>query len=160
MEHRPAWPPVNQAMPVSDIARTAVVTVPRDATVAEAGARMREEDVGSVVVVDGDAPVGIATDRDVAMHHVEGGDGDDGVERVTGREPVTVDADDGVYDVTAAMADNGVRRLPVVDGDDLAGIVTLDDVVVLLGMEIAHVSRTIRAESPAYGSKATEIYEE
>lgn len=146
-------------MTVSDIARTTVVTVPRTATIADVGARMREDAVGSVVVVEDDRPVGMATDRDVAMHLVDGGDPEDDVENLTEPEPVTVDATDGIYEVTAAMADHGVRRLPVVDEGELAGIVTFDDVVVLLGMEIEHLSRTIRTESPAYSSRATDIYE-
>jgi CBS domain-containing protein len=147
-------------MPIEDIARDEVVTVPASATVGDAGEQMRREDVGSAVVVDDDRPVGIVTDRDIALHLLEDGSREDDATAVMHRDPVTVEASDGVYTATATMAEHGVRRLPVVEDGRLCGMVTLDDVVVLLGMEIGHVSRTIRSGSPAYDTLATDIYGE
>jgi hypothetical protein len=48
------------------------------------------------------------------------------------------------------MADEGVRRMPVVDGETLAGIVTLDDLTVLLTEELGNLAGVVEAESPPY----------
>jgi CBS domain-containing protein len=65
-------------------------------------------------------------------------------------DPVTVDVDDGVADVCRTMREHGVRRVPVTDGGALAGIVTMDDVLVLLGREMDDLTSVVEAESPPY----------
>jgi CBS domain-containing protein len=139
-------------MPIGEIARTDVVTVPLDAPVDEVGRTMREENVGSVVVLDGGKPRGIVTDRDVAVY------------ATTGDRPITeldagnlmdedllhVDPEDGVRSVLRQMRERTVRRVPVTRNGSLVGIVTLDDIVVLLSEELEDLAAVIRAESPPY----------
>lgn len=113
---------------------------------------MRDEKVGSVVVEDDGTPVGIVTDRDIALRVLGEGDGSSGVtagEVMTG-DPVTADAGDGVYDVVRKMCSEEVRRIPIVDEGELVGIVTLDDLVVLLAAELQNLSGVIQSESPPY----------
>lgn len=65
----------------------------------------------------------------------------------------TLDEDDGVFEAMQATAEEHVRRAPVVDADGtLCGIVTLDDVLVLLVEEFARLAEIIRSESPPYCS--------
>lgn len=139
-------------MPVKDIARTEVITVSPDTSIEFIADRMREEQVGSVVVVSGEKPVGLVTDRDVGLG-VWDFDDPSAVTAadIMSADLVTVDLDDGLYEALRTACEAGVRRVPVVDDDgDLAGIVTLDDYVVLLAGEFDQISRVIQSESPPY----------
>lgn len=139
-------------MTVADLMRTDVVTVSRAISIADAATRLRDENVGSVVVVEADRPVGILTDRDIAIRIVA--DGLDPDQMTAGdtmtEDPTTVDADVGVMELCERMAEAGVRRMPVVDGDELAGIITLDDLNRLFVRELSELSDVVDAESPAY----------
>jgi len=60
---------------------------------------------------------------------------------------MTVGRDDGVFDTTQSMMESGVRRLPVVDEDGrLVGLVTLDDLLRVLGRELSNLLDGIRSE--------------
>ena len=100
---------------------------------------MRDRNVGSVVVVDGDRPVGVVTDRDLALAVVADGvdAGETAGDHAT-RPLVTGDAGMDIEEAAALMVQNRIRRLPVLDGTDLAGIVTIDDLAVRAGdLELA-----------------------
>lgn len=141
-------------MTVKDIARPReeLVSASPDTSLPELAQLMDERKVGCVVIeTDGD-PTGIITDRDFAIMVV--GEGKDPTELtaadVMHRDPYTADADDGVFELCATMREHGVRRMPVVEDGKLTGIITLDDLVVLLEQEMHDLSEVIRAESPAY----------
>ncbi|HEV7763339.1 MAG TPA: citrate/2-methylcitrate synthase, partial [Acidimicrobiales bacterium] len=106
------------------------VTALPDETVAEAAARMQEHKVGSVVVVDGDRPVGILTERDLVRlaSAGPGGEGAKVAEWMTA-DPDCVDPDVGVQEAFAALSDHGYRHIPVVDDGRLAGIVSMRDLM-------------------------------
>ncbi|MFB6352985.1 MAG: CBS domain-containing protein [Halobacteriales archaeon] len=141
-------------MTVMALARSDVVTVPPTAGADSIAELMADHSVGSVVVVDDDdRPLGLVTDRDLALAALLD---DADVASMTAADvmtadPVTVPAEDGIYKALGQASDAGVRRLPVVDDDGtLAGIVTLDDFVVLLASEMENLSDIIQAESPPY----------
>lgn len=144
-------------MTVLDIAREGVVTESVGTSIADVVRTMQRETVSSVVVVDDGDPVGLVTDRDLAMVVLD--------ERVDVEETpilevvpdqlVTIDADAGVYELVALLSEKGLRRVPVVDDGELVGIVSLSDVVVLLGMELQHVANAIRTTAPAYEQPVT-----
>lgn len=140
-------------MTVMDLARSDVVTVPPAAGADSIAELMAEHSVGCVVVVENDRPVGLVTDRDLALS-VLGGNGDVAsltASDVMTADPVTVDASDGIYQALGRASEAGVRRIPVVEHDgELAGIVTLDDFAVLLASELGTLSDIIQAESPPY----------
>ena len=116
-----------------------VVTAPAEATLADAAALMRDENVGSVVVVDGERPVGLITDRDLALAVVADGAGrDEPVGDHATRPLVTGEVEMDLEEAAALMVQHSVRRLPILDGDGLAGIVTIDDLAVRAGdLELA-----------------------
>jgi CBS domain-containing protein len=149
-------------MPVIDIARTSVVTAGPDASVAEVVRTMREETVGSIVVVEEGSPVGYVTDRDLAMAVLDESFDADGtpVRAFLDEDPVTIDARAGVYELVELLSERGIRRVPVVDDGELAGIVSLSDVVVLLGMELQHLATAIRVSSPAYERSGPDYYQQ
>lgn len=140
-------------MPVRSIARgrEQIVTAAPSATATELAETMDEHGVGSVVIVEGDEPVGIVTDRDLALDVIMAKrDFGAPAEEIMTHELVTVDADDGVMELARTMQEHSVRRMPVVDDGKLVGIVTLDDVIVLLEDEMKGISDVIRSESPPY----------
>jgi len=146
---------------VREIAREAeeVVTTEPGASLREIAETMAEENVGSIVVVEGGEPVGILTDRDVTVRCVARGDDPDTAtaEDAMTEDLVTVNAHDSIDELIETFDAAGVRRMPVVDGNEVAGIVTLDDISVLLSVELGGIaeemdslSNVIRSGSPPY----------
>jgi CBS domain-containing protein len=119
---------------ISEVMTSEVVTAPPDATLAEVGALMRDRNVGSVVIHDGTRPVAMITDRDVAL--AVAADGVSPAEQAGGhatRPLVTGEDGMDVEEAAALMVQHRIRRLPVLDGSGLRGIVTLDDLAVRVG---------------------------
>lgn len=109
-----------------------------DATLQEAGQKMRAKDVGLLPVCDGDRLTGMLTDRDITVRATaEGRD----PTRTTVREVMTPDVafafeDQTVQDAARVMEEWGVRRLPVLNRDRrLVGIISLADLAVGTGDE-------------------------
>jgi CBS domain-containing protein len=103
-----------------------------DAPVREAAERMAGEEVGALPVCDtGGHLIGMVTDRDIVVKVIaKGGDlGSAKVSELTGdqAEVVTIGADDSVEEALKTMADHQVRRLPVIDGDEMIGVVAQAD---------------------------------
>jgi CBS domain-containing protein len=113
---------------VGELMTTEVVTVARDATVREALRAMIEHDIGSVVVAERDAAVGVFTERDVTRHLLtDAAMLEAPIHRLMSAPPITVAPDDQVADAFELMNGRRIRRLPVVDGGRLVGIVTEGD---------------------------------
>jgi CBS domain-containing protein len=118
----------------------------------QAAVRMRQRAVGTLVVVDADKrPIGIVTDRDL-MERVLATAKDPNtttVHEVMTPEPTTIGEEDSIETALALMREGGLRRLPVVDADGiLVGLLSLDDVLMLMGEEMAQVSEMLRRETP------------
>ena len=142
-------------MEIREVMTESVVTAPPDAPVRHIAELMRERNVGSVVLVD-DAglPIGFITDRDLAVSVLADGHPGDTPAGGHASSPVVTGAPGmDVTEATKLMVDNGVRRLPIVDGDKLTGIVTLDDLAVRIGdLEIAAsiTAQVTRAALPGF----------
>jgi CBS domain-containing protein len=139
-------------MTVGRICRRDVDLIEQDAMVRVASQRMRARNVGTLLVVDARRHVlGLVTDRDLAMRVV--GEGrDPHLTRITDvmtPHPDTVSEETSVEDALAVMRARGVRRLPVLGpGGVLAGVVSVDDILVLLAQEFGELSRLIEHSSP------------
>ena len=104
-----------------------------ETTVAEAAQHMKNEDVGSLPILDGEQLAGMVTDRDIVIRAVADGKDPRGmpVREIASRELVTVNADQELSSALQLMASQQVRRLPVVDDDGkLVGILAQADVAV------------------------------
>jgi CBS domain-containing protein len=115
----------------------------------EAARIMRDERVGSVVVVDNGQPLGIVTDRDLVVRSMAlGGDPETvRIRDVMSTKPIFVSADRDLGYALDLMKSLAVRRIPVVDDSgQLVGLVSLDDAIVRLSSELAAVSETIQKE--------------
>lgn len=110
---------------------TDVVTVDRDASLATAVERQLSAGVGSVVVLDDGAPCGIVTEHDALEAALRTGHSLDEipVAKLAHGSVVTTQPGTTVQAVARRMADEGVKKVPVIDGIDLVGILTLTDIV-------------------------------
>ncbi|MBZ9645619.1 CBS domain-containing protein [Streptomyces sp. PSKA30] len=119
---------------VRDVMTAPPVEVSPHAYVADVARRMRDEDIGAVVVTEDGHPRGLVTDRDLTVRILaEGGDvAGKRVQEACSAELVTVTPDDPVDRAVDLMREKAVRRLPVVDPerDCVVGIVSLGDLAV------------------------------
>lgn len=143
------------AMPVKTLAVEAV-TAEKGTTIQDLARTMEEEEVGDVIIVEGDEPVGIVTDRDIALAFGRGEDLDSlKAEDLMPGDLTTISADAEADQLPKKLEEGKVRRLPVVDDDGkLVGIVTLDDVVATIGEELDDVASVIEAQSRKYKPSA------
>lgn len=147
-------------MTIAAICNREVITVQRDATVLHAAMLMRQYHVGDVVVVENRinqcVPVGIVTDRDIVVELIATeldcnvitvGD-------IVITKLVVVKDSAGVFEAIQLMTDKGIRRLPVVDNDGgLVGIVTLDDLLLLLAKEFSSLTKLVAREQKNEATK-------
>jgi CBS domain-containing protein len=144
-----------QTTTVRDLATHAVVTVSPETTLAQCAQIMRNEHVGSVVVVEPsaagrhDRPVGIVTDRDIVVEAI-----------AVALDPATLTAadvmstplatvheDDDILDALAKMREQGVRRVPVIAEDgSICGLVAVDNLLEAMAEQLDAVVRVIKAE--------------
>lgn len=126
-----------------DLCTRSTAVAPRSLRIADAARRMREHQVGCLVVTEdkpeGRVPVGLLTDRDIVMavlaHQLE--PGTFCVEDVMSESLVTANEADSVLEVLASMGRAGVRRVPVVNGlGVLQGLLSFDDVLEIVGEEM------------------------
>ncbi len=152
---RPTLATTVRMMEIRAVMTESVVTTSPGRSVREVAELMRERNVGSVVLVDGDGhPVGFITDRDLAIGVLaEGHDGADPVAEYASNPVVTATPELGLREAAALMVRHGIRRLPVLDDGRLSGIVTLDDLAARTGdPELGHelMAEVTRAALPEF----------
>jgi CBS domain-containing protein len=111
-------------MKVRDLMTKEPATVGPDATLGEVATLMKQEDCGSIPVVEDSRLVGIVTDRDLVIRSIAAGR-DPKTQRVSevmSADPITVGPDDDIAAAEKVMSDRQVRRLPVVEKGKLVGI--------------------------------------
>jgi CBS domain-containing protein len=136
----------SKTMVIRRTARKALVTAQPETTAQGLAAVMRNRHVGAVVITEKGRPVGIVTDRDLVSRAMAAGRDARRVRArdIMTRKVVTAREETPLAKVTEQMRARGVRRIPVVDGNGrLVNILTLDDMLVVLGDEIANLGRAI-----------------
>jgi CBS domain-containing protein len=136
-------------MPIERLIKRPVQSLPPTASCADAARLMRDANVGSVVVTRDGRPLGIVTDRDLAVRVIA--DGVDArqvpISEIMSGEPIFLSGERDISQVVAIMRDLGVRRIPIVDGEGmLSGVVALDDLVLLLADQLTGLAQCIRHE--------------
>jgi CBS domain-containing protein len=130
---------------IAEVMTQGVVTAGSEDSLHHVGELMRDRNVGSVVVCDGGRPVGVITDRDLALAVVaDRVDGGDVAGSHASRPLVTGEVEMDIEEAVALMIQHRIRRLPVTEGDSLVGIVTIDDLAVRAGD--LHQAQQITAE--------------
>ena len=149
-------------MLIREVMTESVVTAEPERTVREVAELMRERNVGSVVLIDGaKKPVGFVTDRDLALSVIaDGRDFGDHISDHASSPVITADPGMDVEEAAELMVRHGIRRLVVVDGGRLSGIVTLDDLVSRTGdadLAAALSTRVTRAVMPDFFFRARRL---
>jgi CBS domain-containing protein len=114
---------------IREVMTETVVTAPPERSVREIAEMMRERNVGSVVLIEEQRPVGFLTDRDLTVSVLaDGRDLGDHAADHASTPVITANAEMQVEEAAELMVRHGVRRLVIVDGERLIGILTLDDI--------------------------------
>lgn len=114
---------------VRDVMTGRVKTIPMNATIREAAGEMVRRKIGSLVIVDGRKPVGIITEGDISKAVAKGLDPAKTPVSIQKKKLVTVEPGERIEVAAKMMASAGVKKLPVMEGTDLVGIVTQTDIV-------------------------------
>jgi CBS domain-containing protein len=135
-------------MSLSKYVKKVVCLSPR-ASVLDASHEMKEKGVGTIVVISDDyKPIGLLTDRDITTRIVaERRSPETTLEEAMTTNLVSLFQDTSIQKATELMRDRGVRRIPILDENGrVSGIVSMDDLLLLLGMEIGNLASAIVAE--------------
>ena len=110
------------------MSRDLLTVTPRDA-LGEVAQRMVERDVGAVIVMEGEALAGILTERDVLRAVAAGIQDETVVSDWMTRDPETMAPDDTTQHAAVLMIHGGFRHLPLVEGDDVVGMLSIRDLM-------------------------------
>jgi len=119
---------------ITDLMTPNPVCVPASTTIADAARRMRDDDIGDVLVMDGAMVQGILTDRDIVIRAIAENlpPKQTTLGSITAHELIMVEQSATVEEAVQAMRERGVRRLLVCDADrKVVGIISLSDVALL-----------------------------
>lgn len=131
-----------------------VVTITRERTVLEAVKILEENNIGGIVVMEGDRPVGIVTERDVLRLTARspGELGSITVSSVMVRELIVATPEDQLQEAMQVMTEEKIRHLPVMEGKRLVGIVSIGDLLnacrIVAEQENAHLREYIQGAVP------------
>jgi citrate synthase len=119
-----------KARTVQELMSSPVVVAAESDSIAEAGRKMRDSKVGSVVVVDGAKVIGILTERDLVRFAAEGGEASSAtVSEWMTRDPDTVSPTEEVGKAFNSLAEHSYRHIPVCDSGETVGIVSMRDMM-------------------------------
>jgi CBS domain-containing protein len=125
------------------------VCVSPDSSVQDIADEMDAHGVGCVVVVDdADRPLGIVTDRDLTIRVVAAGRDPEKTcaEDVMSRDVLTGGRRESTLDLLKRLEERGVRRAPLVEGEHVVGLISLDDLVIDLGVQLWNISEAVASE--------------
>lgn len=118
-------------MKIREIMTHTVSSVSPNSTIKDAAGIMKELNVGSVPVCEGNKPIGIITDRDIVIRNVaNAGDANTPVNQVMSKNIVYGNPNMSDQEAADLMSVRQVRRLPIVENDSLVGIVALGDLAI------------------------------
>ncbi len=118
-------------VPVVEVMSASPVTIPVDATIAEAATAMRDKEIGSLVVIDAGRPAGIVTERDIVTKVAAEMKAADrtSVRDVMSAPLIAVHPHQEVAEAAKIMAARRIRRLPVIQEGELVGMLTENDII-------------------------------
>jgi CBS domain-containing protein len=143
-------------MGIERLIQREVESLPPDAPCIEAARLMRETGVGCVVVAEDGRPLGVVTDRDLVLRVIAPGrdPAKEPLRDIMAGEPIFLGSERRVEEVLQTMSEQGVRRMPVVDEEGLLeGIVTMDDLLLVLAQQLGWLADAVRRElKPRHGA--------
>ena len=135
---------------IADVMTKSVISVDASMTVNEAAKMMEDAKVGAVVVMKDNTPVGIVTDRDFAVKIVAHAyQITTPVKQIMSSPLFSINSDESVRIAADLMHDRGIRKLPVIDDDNVVGMITATDIVNLLAVCVEEDMRDMYYHSVA-----------
>ncbi|AKA70990.1 CBS domain-containing protein [Clostridium scatologenes] len=119
-------------MKVQDIMTKCVVSLNAEDNVERAAQLMRKHNIGAIPVCNGDKVIGIVTDRDIAIRSSAEGQNSQKqtVREIMSSNPVVGDPSMDIEDASRIMSERQIRRLPIMESNNLVGVVSLGDIAV------------------------------
>lgn len=134
-------------MQARDAIRKPPVTIDVGATIRAAAAQMDQSVVGALMVTDGGALVGIVTDRDLVVRCIARAvDAGARIDSMMSTDPVTIDASADLRDALQIFRTQVFRRLPVLEGAEIVGMLSVDDLVVNLVSDLGNLVRPVAGQ--------------
>lgn len=139
-------------MKIEEIYSREPVHIPCSCTLQDAAVQMRDKHVGALIVTEatsaGERAIGMLTDRDIVVNATASGHDpcETAVADVLTPDLVSIGTQDSVSDAMQSMLSHGVRRLAVLNGDTLVGVVSLDDIMGALAADWNMLATLIRNE--------------
>jgi CBS domain-containing protein len=134
-------------MRIADVIQRAPITLAPEASIRQAARLMESKGVGAIVVVDGQRPLGMVTDRDIVRRGVAHGLPDDArIDGIMSSPIVTIDADADLRHAFDVLHGHAVRRLVMVRDGVVVGVLSVDDLLVCLSSDLANLARPVTAE--------------
>lgn len=119
-------------MKVQDVMTKCVVSLNAEDNVERAAQLMRKHNIGAIPVCNGDKVIGIVTDRDIAIRSAAEGQNSEKqtVREIMSSNPVVGDPSMDIEDASRIMSERQIRRLPIMESNNLVGVVSLGDIAV------------------------------
>ncbi|MBL7001893.1 MAG: CBS domain-containing protein [Nitrosopumilus sp.] len=120
---------------IADVMTKSVVSVDASLTINEAAKMMEDTKVGAVIVMENNIPIGIVTDRDFAVKAAAHAYPlTSPVKQIMSSPLFSINSDESVRIAADLMHDRGIRKLPVIDNENVVGMITATDIVNLLAV--------------------------
>jgi len=118
-------------MQVKDAMNPKVISASKDISIKEAARTLTKHEIGSLIIVEDEKIVGVITESDIIRKVVATGLDPSVtlVEEMMTKDVITIDADAELNDACQTMVDHKIKRLPVLDGGQLVGIITTTDII-------------------------------
>lgn len=128
-----------------DICRGELITASPDTSIRDGARLMSEHGVSSLILLDGNEPVGLVTDRDIRKRCVAVGLAiNSPIREIMTRKITSLNASESLFDALLVMTREQVHHLPVFDDSGLKGIITTTDIMRQEGLSVVHLTGTIR----------------
>jgi CBS domain-containing protein len=138
-------------MIVRNVMHKDVITIHPNLSLREASKIMSKFGIGSLVVMEDEKLVGIITSTDIIKAIAEGKDVDNTlVSEIMSKDVVTVDPDESLEEAVEKMMERNIKRLPVVEGGKLVGIITASDIIVVEPKLIEGIANLLSLKLPGY----------
>ena len=122
--------PIQQKTWVKEVMSNSIVSVDSSVTATNAAKMMEDTGVGAVIVLENNLPVGIVTDRDLAIKiTAHSYPIDTPIRRIMSSPLISIDPNSDLWVASDLMSTRNIRKLPVIDDDKVVGILTSSDLV-------------------------------
>jgi len=141
-------------MTIESIATREVVMISESVALNKAAELMKDHNIGAIIVIKdkntSKTPCGIITDRDIMIKWLEKGIDNQAltVGQVMSQDLLTIKQNQSILDAISALSEKGVRRAPVINqAGEVIGIISIDDIFVLLAKEMDAISKIAQKQS-------------